>query len=200
MRFTAKFCESRWRKLHTHPVWLRRIRLLSTKLLGCLSFSYLGLYSRILWEWVYLSGIEAKLIEKCVNRGSSPISVPFSRRWAPLSLPDRVPHCPKRGTDAGQDSAEPLGSPLSSVPVYFCSPLREEEYNSWNGWHLHAVPGRQCCCSPLVVGQYREWPQSRVSRGLFICFIFSWVGWYWYPGYVLTCLDKGAKIPTFWCH
>ena len=149
---------------------LRRIRLLSTKFLGCLFFSCWGLYSRIWWERLYLPGIEAKLIGKCVNRGSSAFSVPFSRRWAPLSLPDRVPHCPKWGTDAGQDSAEPLGSPLSSVPVYFCSPLREEEYNSWNGWHLHTVPGRQCCSSTPVVGQYREWPQSRVSHGLFVSF------------------------------
>lgn len=33
------------------------------------------------------------------------------------------------------------------------------------------MPRRQRSSSPFMVGQYREWPQSRVSQHFFICFL-----------------------------
>lgn len=86
---------------------------------------------------------------------------------------------PQWDTDADQDP-ETFSLPLLLVPVSVCSNIqrriiREEEYRGQDGWHFYAVPGGQCSGGPLMVGQYREWPQSRVRDLLliFVCILVS---------------------------
>lgn len=81
---------------------------------------------------------------------------------------------PKWGADAGQNRTETLKLPPSYTPVYLqiCSErcaITGEVSSGRNGRYLHPMPGRQCSSCAIMVGQYREWPQSRVSHGLSVC-------------------------------
>lgn len=120
----------------------------------------------------HLSGLR-QFENKLIQKSSLNLLQFVDGVWEPLCCCDLMPHCPKWGTDADQVLVEPLKLPVLLEPVQFCivshsSALRGEQYRSHNGRYIYAVPGRQCSSSSLMVGQYREWPQSRVSHGLFI--------------------------------
>lgn len=119
----AKCCESQCCNLQTHPVLLRWMRLLNRRFLGCLAFFFLGSYNRIEC-WSDKKGytrLEKRSYWSVFNRATSLLVSLFSGLleccWASLLVSLIVP---RWGTDASQDSREPLGPLLSTIPVQFC--------------------------------------------------------------------------------